>query len=250
MSIAGDCCASHVPSDLIPSSHKAKLPQRQVEDPDSMRRRELRILIADDHPIVRAGIRVVLEAQESWRLCAEATNGAEAVRLALEHQPDIVVIDYSLPVLNGVEAARQIRKAPSEAQVLIYTMHDDDMLIHEALKAGVRGYILKSEEDSELVAGVQALAKGRTHFSQRVTESLLGQFLSGEKTVALQTLTSREREVVQLVAEGQSNKAIAKRWGLSIKTVDTHRTSAMKKLNLRTAVDLARYAIRNKLIEP
>jgi DNA-binding NarL/FixJ family response regulator len=215
-----------------------------------MNRQGLKILIADDHSIVRAGVKVVLETQGEWRICAEAADGLEAVRLALEHKPDIVVIDYSLPALNGMEAARQIRKALPNAQVLIYTMHDDDMLIHEALKAGARGYILKSEEDAELIAGVQALAKGKTHFSQRVAESLLGQLLNGEKAVPLQTLTAREREVVQLVAEGQSNKSIAKRWGLSIKTVDTHRTSAMKKLNLRTAVDLARYAIRNKLIEP
>lgn len=212
--------------------------------------RVLKILIADDHPIVRAGIRAVLEAQADWCICAEAGDGGEAVGLALEHEPDVVVIDYSLPVLNGLEAARQMLRAAPKARVLIYTMHGDDMLIRDALKAGVRGYILKSEDDGKLVAGVQALAKGKTYFSQRVAECLLDEFLTGEKVVASQTLTAREREVVQLVAEGASNKAIAARWGLSIKTIDTHRTSAMKKLNLRSAVDLARYAIRHKLIEP
>lgn len=212
--------------------------------------RVLKILIADDHPIVRAGIRAVLEVQADWCICAEAGDGGEAVRLALEHEPDVVVIDYSLPVLNGLEAARQMLRAAPKARVLIYTMHGDDMLIRDALKAGVRGYILKSEDDGKLVAGVQALAKGKTYFSQRVAECLLDEFLTGEKVVASQTLTAREREVVQLVAEGASNKAIAARWGLSIKTIDTHRTSAMKKLNLRSAVDLARYAIRHKLIEP
>jgi DNA-binding NarL/FixJ family response regulator len=215
-----------------------------------MRKQGLRILVADDHPIVRAGIKVVLEAQDGWCVCAEAENGSELVSLALEQEPDIVVVDHSLPVLNGLEAVRQIRKARPDARILIYTMYDDDGLIQDALKAGARGYLLKSEDDSELVAGVQALMKGRTYFSQRVTEGLLDQLVSGEKIMTSQTLTAREREVVQLVAEGKSNKAIAKRWGLSIKTVDTHRTSAMRKLNLRSAVDLARYAIRNKLIVP
>ena len=215
-----------------------------------MGRRELRILVVDDHPIVRAGLRAVLETQPGWYVCAEAGNGEEAVRLALEHAPDIVVIDHSLPVLNGLEAVRQVLRTRPYTRMLVYTMHDDDGLIHNALKAGARGYLLKSENDVEVVASVRALAEGKTYFSQRVAKCLLDQLLGSEKTVASQTLTAREREVVQLVAEGESNKSIARRWGLSIKTVDTHRTSAMKKLNLRTAVDLARYAIRNRLIEP
>lgn len=215
-----------------------------------MGRRELTILVVDDHPIVRGGLRAILETQPGWRVCAEAGNGEEAVRLTLEHAPDIVVIDHSLPVLNGLEAVRQVLRSLPDTRMLIYTMHDDDGLIHDALKAGARGYLLKSEDDREVVASVRALAEGKTYFSQRVAKCLLDQLLSTEKTVASQTLTAREREVVQLVAEGESNKSIARRWGLSIKTVDTHRTSAMKKLNLRTAVDLARYAIRNRLIEP
>lgn len=215
-----------------------------------MGRRELKILVVDDHPIVRGGLRAVLETQPGWHVCAEAGNGEEAVRLTLEHTPDIVVIDHSLPVLNGLEAVRQVLRSLPDTRMLIYTMHDDDGLIRDALKAGARGYLLKSEDDREVVTSVRALAEGKTYFSQRVAKCLLDQLLSSEKTVASQTLTAREREVVQLVAEGESNKSIARRWGLSIKTVDTHRTSAMKKLNLRTAVDLARYAIRNRLIEP
>ncbi len=209
-----------------------------------------RILIADDHPIVRAGVRAVLETQADWHICAEAGNGEVLVRLAIEHKPDVLIVDYSLPVLNGLEATRQLQKAVPKAHVLIYTMHDDNMLIRDALKAGARGYILKSEDDTELLAGVEALTMGKTYFSQRVTECLLEEFLSSDKTVTFETLTAREREVVQLVAEGEPNKTIAARWGVSIKTVDTHRTAAMKKLNLRSAVDLARYAIRNKLIQP
>lgn len=192
----------------------------------------------------------MLEMQPDWDVCAEAGDGGALVQLALDHQPHIVIVDYSLPVLNGLEAVRRMRSVAPRAQVLIYTMHDDDMLIRDALKAGVRGYLLKSENDEELVAAIQALIDGKTYFSQRVSECLLEEFLNGDKVVASQTLTGREREVVQLVAEGGSNRSIAARWGVSIKTVDTHRTSAMKKLGLRSAVDLARYAIRNKLIEP
>lgn len=212
--------------------------------------RPLKILIADDHSIVRAGIRAVLDKRAEWKVCAEADNGEAAVNLAIECAPDVAILDYSLPILNGLEAARKIAAASRRTAVLMYTMHDDEALITDALHANVRGYLLKTGEDSELVAAVEALGKGKTYFSQRVTECLLENFLSGGKVVASQTLTQREREVVQLVAEGQSNKSIASRWGVSIKTVDSHRTSAMKKLNLRSAVDLARYAIRNRLIEP
>lgn len=215
-----------------------------------MTARSLQILIADDHHIIRTGIRAVLEARSGWHVCAEADNGEDAVRLALAHRPDIAILDYSLPVLNGLEAARKVIGASPKTQVLMYTMHEDETLIRDALKIGARGYLLKSEEDAKLLTAVDALGRGKTYFSQRVTECLLDDFLNGEKAVASQTLTSREREVVQLVAEGQSNKSIAARWGVSAKTVDTHRTSAMKKLNLRSAVDLTRYAIRNRLIEP
>jgi len=215
-----------------------------------MNGRSLRIAIADDHPIVRAGVRTVLEGQTGWVVCAEAGDGEALVRLVFAHQPDIAILDYSLPVLNGLEATRQLQKSSPKVQVLIYTMHDDEMLIRDALKAGARGYLLKSEDDDKLVAAVQALIRGKTYFSQRVSECLLDEFLGSEKVMSSQTLTAREREVVQLVAEGESNKNIAARWGVSIKTVDSHRTSAMKKLNLRSAVDLARYAIRNKLIQP
>lgn len=215
-----------------------------------MAMRPLKILIADDHHIIRTGIRAVLEIRPGWHVCAEADNGEEALRLTLAHLPDIAILDCSLPVLNGLESARKILAASPRTQVLMYTMHEDETLIRDALKIGARGYLLKSEEDTKLVAAVEALQRGRVYFSQRVTECLPDDFLNGDKAVASQTLTSREREVVQLVAEGESNRNIAARWGVSLKTVDSHRTSAMKKLNLRSAVDLTRYAIRNRLIEP
>lgn len=209
-----------------------------------------KILVVDDHPVIRAGIRAILASRADWHVCGEADNGDTAVRSAVKLMPDVAIIDYSLPVMNGLETTRKLRRANPDIEVLIYTMHDDETLIRDALRAGARGYLLKSEDDSELISAVDALTRGKTYFSQRVTECLLNDFLTQEKMVASQTLTAREREVVQLVAEGTSNKGIAARWGVSIKTVDTHRTSAMRKLNLRTAVDLARYAIRNKLIEP
>lgn len=192
----------------------------------------------------------MLEKRHDWAVCAEAEDGEALVRIVREHAPDIVIVDYALPVLNGLEAIRQVLKVMPKVQVLIYTMYEDDTLIRIALKTGARGYVLKSEDDSHLVNAVEALTKGKTYFSPKVAGNLLDDHLPGEMVVASQTLTAREREVVQLVAEGESNKSIAGRWNVSIKTVDTHRTSAMKKLHLRSVVDLVRYAIRNKLIQP
>jgi len=149
-----------------------------------------------------------------------------------------------------VEATRHIRLASPRTAVLIYTMHNNDDVIRDVLRAGARGYLLKTEDDSEVVRAVHALLRKQPYFSPQVSETLLDTFLSGGKVVASQTLTSREREVIQLVAEGQSNRDIAERWKVSVKTVESHRTAAMKKLNLRSGVELARYAVRNKLIEP
>lgn len=208
----------------------------------------LDILIADDHPVIRSGLRAIFGARPDWRICGEAANGEELVALADRLQPDIVIVDYSLPVLNGIEAMRRVGKAVPKAKMLVYTMHDDDTLVREAVMAGARGYILKHEDDAALLAGVEALARGRTHFSPRVNAWLQPDRLDPRSVP--HPLSTRERAVVQLVAEGESNQAIADRWGVSIKTVETQRTSAMKKLGLRSAVEVARYAIRNKLIQP
>jgi DNA-binding NarL/FixJ family response regulator len=210
----------------------------------------VKLLVADDHAIVRRGLHALLEAQAGWQVCAEAENGQMAVDLALQHRPDIAILDYSLPVLNGLEATRHIRLASPRTEVLIYTMHNNDDIIRDVLRAGARGYLLKTEDDSEVVRAVQALLRKKPYFSPQIAETLLDTFLSGEKVVASQTLTSREREVIQLVAEGRSNRDIAARWQVSIKTVESHRAAAMRKLNLRSGVELALYAVRNKLIEP
>ncbi|RDI60783.1 response regulator [Microvirga subterranea] len=210
----------------------------------------VKLLIADDHTIVRRGLQVLLQEQPGWEVCAAAENGQMAVELALKHRPDVAILDYSLPVLNGLEATRQIRLGSSKTEVLIYTMHNNQDAIRDVLHAGARGYLLKVEDDGEVVRGVSALLQKRPYFSPQVAETLLDTFLSGGKVVTSQMLTSREREVVQLVAEGQSNRAIAERWAVSIKTVESHRTAAMRKLNLRSGVELVLYAVRNKLVEP
>jgi DNA-binding NarL/FixJ family response regulator len=210
----------------------------------------VKIIIADDHAIVRRGLRMLLEAQPGWEVCCEADNGQQAVDLVLAGQADIAILDYSLPVLNGLEATRQIRLAGPTTEVLLYTMHNNEDLIRDVLKAGARGYVLKTEDDSEIVTAVRALLRKKPYFSPQVAETLLDDFLSGGKVTASDTLSPREREVIQLVAEGKTNKAIADRWAVSVKTVETHRTAAMRKLNLRSGVELALYAVRNKLIEP
>jgi len=209
-----------------------------------------KLLVADDHAIVRRGLHALLEAQAGWQVCAEAENGQAAVDLATEHRPDVVILDYSLPGLNGLEATRHIRLTSPGTEVLIYTMHNNEDVIRDVLRAGARGYLLKTEDDAEVIRAVQALLRKQPYFSPQVAETLLDTFLSGGKVVASQTLSSREREVIQLVAEGKSNRDIAERWKVSVKTIESHRTAAMRKLNLRSGVELALYAVRNKLIEP
>jgi DNA-binding NarL/FixJ family response regulator len=210
----------------------------------------VKLLVADDHAIVRRGLQALLEAEAGWQICATAENGQVAVELATQYRPDVAILDYSLPGLNGLEATRHIRRASPGTEVLIYTMHNNEDVIRDVLRAGARGYLLKTEDDAEIVRAVQALLRKKPYFSPQVAETLLDTFLSGGKVVTSQTLSAREREVIQLVAEGQSNRDIAERWKVSIKTVESHRTAAMRKLNLRSGVELALYAVRNKLIEP
>lgn len=207
-----------------------------------------RILIADDHDVVRSGVRSILEAQAGWEVVGEAENGKEAVDQALATRPDIVVLDYALPVLNGIEATRQIRARVPGAEVLIFTMHDTAALVREVLEAGAKGFVLKSDARKFLIAAVESLAAHKPFFTGKVSETLLETYLA--KGSAMESvLTSRERSVVQLIAEGQTNKKIADILSISLKTVETHRASAMRKLNLDTTAALIRYAIRNKLVE-
>lgn len=213
----------------------------------------LRLLLADDHDIVRRGMKELLEEQVGWSVCAEAADGRAAVELAVAQRPHVAILDLSMPELNGLEATRRIKEALPETEVLVFSMHESEDLIRDVLAAGARGYLLKSDASRQLVTAVETLARHQPFFSGRVSEVVLGGFLKpgpAPITAGLgNRLTSREREVVQLLAEGKSNKQIATLLQLSVKTVETHRTSAMRKLGLKSLPDLVRFAIRNQIVQ-
>jgi DNA-binding NarL/FixJ family response regulator len=211
----------------------------------------VRVLLADDHVVVRSGLRSFLEKRADFSVCAEAGNGRDAVDLAIRKKPDVAVLDLSLSVLNGMEATRQIRRYVPETEILIFTARANEDLVREALYAGARGYLLKSETDEEIIKAIASLARHHAYFSELVSESLLDNLIQPtESSNGGTRLTTREREIVRLVAEGNSSKSIAMILGISMKTVDTHRTSAMRKINVRSVADVVRYAVRTKLIEP
>jgi DNA-binding NarL/FixJ family response regulator len=216
----------------------------------------VRILVADDHEIVRQGLRALLETQPGWQVVAEAVDGREALDKAKRLRPDVVVLDVSMPNLNGLEATRQIRKALPETEVLILTMHDSEQLVREVLEAGARGYVLKSDAGRELVTAVESVRKSKPYFTSRVSEIVLDGYLNaGGRSDAYNVprsvrLSPREREIVQLLAEGKSNKEVAAALHISVKTAETHRTNLMRKLDLHSISELVRYAIRNKMVEP
>lgn len=211
----------------------------------------LRILVADDHHVVRAGLRTLLETESGWEVCAEAANGREAVEKAKELTPDVAVLDIGMPLLNGVEATRQIRKLSPKTEVLILTMHDSESLIQEVLGVGARGYILKDDADRSLIAAVNALRQHKSYLSSRVSDVVSKSVLSPGDDPASdrRRLTPREREILQLLAEGKSNKEIANFLGISVKTAETHRANIMLKLDFHSITELVRYAVRNKIIE-
>jgi DNA-binding NarL/FixJ family response regulator len=215
---------------------------------ETRRRGVTRILIADDHEVVRAGLRRTLESQPSWEVVAEVADGKDAISKAVETKPDIAVLDYSMPLVNGIEATRQIRARLPKTEVLIFTMHDNETLIQDLLKAGARGYLLKTDANHHLISAIEALASHKPFFSAKISESLLDSFLVGP-TRHGSALTNRERGVVQLIAEGHTNKQIAAVLTISLKTVETHRATVMRKLNLSSSAALVLYAIRNKLVE-
>lgn len=210
----------------------------------------LRILLADDHDIVRRGLRDLLEEQPGWEVCGEAATGREALEHAIRLRPQVVVLDLMMPELNGLEAARQIRKALPTTEILVFTMHDSEDLVHAILSAGARGYVLKSDAARHLVSAVEALARRQPFFSSRVSATVLDGYLSGGRVAPSRTLTDREREIVQLLTEGRSNKEVATLLQISVKTVETHRAAIMRKLGVGSIVELVHYAIRNKLIAP
>jgi DNA-binding NarL/FixJ family response regulator len=214
----------------------------------------IRILLADDHDLMRRGIRDLFEAEEGIEVCGEATNGRDAIYLARQLKPDVAVLDLAMPELNGLDAIRLLRKEFPRMEILVFSMHDSEDLVREVFAAGARGYVLKSDAASCLVEAVKSLCQHKPFFTPRISEAILNSLaasVSGAVSDRFSSgpLSSREREILQLLAENKSNKEIANRLAISIRTVETHRRSVMQKLNASSIVELVHYAIRNGLVE-
>jgi DNA-binding NarL/FixJ family response regulator len=215
----------------------------------------LRILLADDHDLTRAGLRYLLEKQKDWSVCGEASNGRKAVELAETLHPDVAILDMTMPEMNGLEATRHISKSQPHTKILIYTMHETESIIVDALEAGAQGIVLKSDAGENMVTAVDSIAKGRRFFTSRVAETVVEAYLSKKSSMepdhqSQVILTGREREVVQLLAEGKSNKEVADRLGISARTAEGHRAEIMRKLKFESLAQLIRYAIRNSIVQP
>jgi len=215
----------------------------------------LRILLADDHEIVRRGLCALLQKQDGWEVCGEASDGREAVEMAKKLKPDVVILDIGMPYLNGLEATRQLLQHDPHFKIIVLTITDSDQVIREALNAGARGFVLKSDAARDLVSAVEALQGKRMFFTPRVNDLVLAGFLDKGHAISqneppnLPILTAREREVTQLLAEGKSSKEVASLLSLSTKTVETHRSNIMRKLDLHSIRDLVVYAIKNNIIQ-
>ena len=208
----------------------------------------VRILIADDHEIVREGLRAMIQRQPGWEVCGDVSTGREVVAQAPALNPDIIVMDIGMPELNGLDATRQIKRVLPNTEVLIFTANETEEIVRTVFKAGAKAYLLKSDANQHLIPAIEALCKHRTYFSSKVSELVFAGYLKGEARTDDQSLTAREREMVQLVAEGNTSKDIAQVLGISVKTVETHRAAVMRKLKLNSVADLVRYAIRNGII--
>ena len=207
-----------------------------------------RLLIADDCDLVRRGLRTLLETRRQVEIVAEARNGRLALEEARATSPDIAIIDFTLPELNGLDLTRALKREMPQIEVLIFTSLHSEELIFDVLRAGARGYVLKSESDQHLLAALDALSINRPYFSGIVSETMRERLLGSSRSGRI-SLTHREREVVQLIAEGRINKQIAHRLDISVKTVETHRAAAMDKLHLRNTAELVRYALRNNIVQ-
>jgi DNA-binding NarL/FixJ family response regulator len=211
-----------------------------------------RIIIADDHEFVRRGLVATLAEVRGWTVVAEASNGRKAVDLVREFHPDIAILDLSMPELNGLDATRQILEIDAVTRVLILSAHESEQLTREVLKAGAQGYVLKSDAGRVLVTAVEALLDGRPFFTSKIGQLVLDGYLRGapvETDSSMPALSSREREIVQLLAEGRSNKEVARVLGISVKTAETHRSNIMRKMEFGSLADLIRFAVRNKIID-
>jgi DNA-binding NarL/FixJ family response regulator len=210
--------------------------------------RAIKVLLADDHTIVRQGLKLILAAQPDFEVVGEAANGREAAELAEKLRPDIVLMDVQMPELNGIEATRRMVAANSRVKVLVLSMHKEALYVREVLKAGARGYILKDAIDTELLSAMRSVARGDGYISPGVSSALLTDYRE-QSSNPLDTLSTREREVLQLIAEGKTNKEVATKLNLSVYTVDSHRGKIMEKLNLHSAGELVRFAMKNGLVD-
>jgi DNA-binding NarL/FixJ family response regulator len=214
----------------------------------------LRILIADDHPVYRTGLRHVLEKQTGWEVVAEASNGKDAVENVMALRPDIAVMDLKMPILNGLEATRRIAQSGSNTKILILSLYDSDSMVRQVLNAGAQGYLVKSDLAQDIVAAVHALERNKTFFTFKVAQKIKDRHLMEEKQPnrkdSVIGLTSRQREILQLLAEGKSSKEVAFALNISVKTAETHRTNIMRRLSCHSVSELVRYAVRNEIIEP
>jgi DNA-binding NarL/FixJ family response regulator len=210
----------------------------------------IRLLVADDHDILRRGLRDLLESQPGWTVVAEASNGSLALEMALACKPDIAILDVGMPDLNGFETTRRIREALPGTEVLILTAHDSEQMVHEAEACGARGYLLKSDVGRDLISAVESVRRHKFSLSPQIAKrSSLERGMNGHGLPSVR-LTAREREIIQLLAEGHVNKEIASRLNISVKTAETHRTNIMRKIDVHSLPDLTRFAIRNHLVEP
>jgi DNA-binding NarL/FixJ family response regulator len=215
----------------------------------------LRIVLADDHAVVRQGLRSLLEEQPGWKVVAETATGKDAVAKVRKFKPDVAILDISMPSLNGLEAARQIVESGSKTRILILTVHDSDAMIEEMLDTGIKGYVLKSDAARDLVVAVEALQRNKTFFTSKVAEMVLDGYLKKVKNPTEvepvgTRITPKQREILKLLAEGKTSKEVAVALGMTVKTVDTHRSNIMKRLNCHSLGELVRYALRNQIINP
>jgi DNA-binding NarL/FixJ family response regulator len=212
----------------------------------------IKVLIADDHDLMRRGIKAIIGTKKGWEICAEAQTGVQAVAKAKELKPDIAILDITMPELNGLEAAKRIQKVSEKTEILMLSMHYSDQLIRDVIEAGIRGYIVKSDSDRDLSIALDNLANHKPFFAPRVTEVILNSS-SGRMSAPTEgprnRITSREREIVQLLSEGKSSKEVAAILNISVKTAETHRANIMRKLQMHTVSELVRYAVRNRIIE-
>jgi len=211
-------------------------------------KKKIRILLADDHKLVRQGFRMILLAQPDMDVVGETGNGREAVELARSLKPDVVIMDVTMPELNGIEATRRIHENSPNIRVLALSVHRDSVYVREIVRAGAEGYLLKESADTDLLAAVRSVAEGNSYLSPEVSGAILKDYRK-HATNPLDLLTTREREVLQLIAEGKTNKDIASSLNLSVYTVDGHRTRIMDKLNLHSVGELVRFAVRNGLVD-